>query len=86
MKKLLSLTLLAGLLLAITGCVDRVAYSRRSHYRSGYHDDRRATRYYEARPVYRGDRRVYDDGYYGRRDVRVYDAPRAPRADVRVVF
>ena len=84
MKTLLSLTLLCGSLLAITGCVEDV---HRHHARRGYYNDRQSTTYYETRPVYRGDRHYYrDDGYYGRRDVRVYDTPRSPRGDVRVSF
>lgn len=86
MKKLPSLALLSGLLLAITGCADDVAYSRRPHNRQGYYEDRQITTY-ETRPVYRGDRRVYrDDGYDGHNDVREYDAPSRRHSDVRVTF
>ena len=87
MKTLLCSTLLSGILLTLTGCVDEYAYSHRPHGRTGYYDDRRTTTHYGARPVYRGERRVYrDDGYDDRGDVRVYEAPRRRHGDVRVVF
>ena len=87
MNKLLSLPLLAGLLLATTGCVEEVAYSRGPHHRPGYYDDRRSTTHYSTRPVYRGERRVYrDDGYYDRGEGRVYVAPHPRHREVRVGF
>lgn len=86
MKKLLSLALISGLFLTITGCVDEVAVTSRRDHRPGYYADRRSSTYYETRPVYRERPAYYDDGYYGRGDVRVYDAPRPRHSDVRVVF
>ena len=87
MKKFVSLALLSGSLLAITGCVEPVEYSRHSRHRPGYYDDRRTSTYYESRPVYRDDRRTYrDDGYHRRGDVRVYGPPRPRHSEVRIGF
>lgn len=84
MKTMLSLTLLCGFLLALTGCVEDVHRHRTGRV---YYHDRPTSTSYETRPVYRGDRHHFrDDGYYGRRDVRVYDTPRPPLGNVRVSF
>lgn len=87
MKRLLSVALLTGSILASTGCVDEFAYSRRPHSGPGFHDTRRTTTHYETRPVYRNDRRIYrDDRTQGHRDVQEYDKPQRPHSDVRIIF
>lgn len=60
MKKLLTLSLLSGFLLAATGCVeDDVQYTNRPHVRASHYNDRYTTTSHRSRPVYRDDRPVY---------------------------
>ena len=82
MKKLLSLTLLSGLLLAVTGCVEEAQYTNRPHVRASHYNDRYTTTNYRSRPVYRDNRSVYrSDRVVYRDDRPVYrDDPSAFRS------
>lgn len=82
MKKLLFLTLLSGLLLAVTGCVEEVEYTNRPHVRASHYNDRYTTTSYRSRPVYRDNRSVYrSDRVVYRDDRPVYRGERSVYRD-----